>query len=195
VNSLAVSSTGTFWSGDEFNHWYREFEKRRAELQQCGTRAAHNALLRVVKRERAWRKQYMYIHTVANDIVTEAIEYGCDVVVFEDLTDIRERLPHTLTGIISGHFAVLSSTSNTSLHNGVSRLNRLPPVTPANGVLTPTVGFPTKTTATASSSGASNVGTNSMRTTTARKTSGWGICGSDNTARVPRPRRGTQTHE
>ena len=30
----------------------------------------------------------------SNDIVTEAVEHDCDVVVFEDLTDIRERLPH-----------------------------------------------------------------------------------------------------
>ena len=92
VNSLAVSSTGTFWQGDDYDHWCREFEKRRGELQQRGTQAAHNALLRLGKREEAWRKQY--IHTVANEIVTEAVEYGCDVIVFEELTDIRERLPH-----------------------------------------------------------------------------------------------------
>ena len=91
VNSLAVASTGTFWSGDEYDHWIHEFEKRRAEMQQRGTQAAHNALLRLGKRERAWRKQY--IHTVANEIVAEAVEYECDVIVFEDLTDIRERLP------------------------------------------------------------------------------------------------------
>ncbi|UTF54927.1 RNA-guided endonuclease InsQ/TnpB family protein [Natronosalvus rutilus] len=92
VNSLAVSSTGTFWQGDEYDHWCREFEKRRGEMQQRGTQAAHNALLRLGKREEAWRKQY--IHTVANEIVTEAVERGCDVIAFEDLTDIREQLPH-----------------------------------------------------------------------------------------------------
>ncbi|MCU4743803.1 transposase [Natronoglomus mannanivorans] len=91
VNSLAVASTGTFWQGDEYDHWCREFEKRRSEMQQRGTQAAHNALLRLGKREEAWRKQY--IHTVANEIVTEAVDNGCDVIVFEDLTDIRERLP------------------------------------------------------------------------------------------------------
>ncbi|PSQ25104.1 transposase [Halobacteriales archaeon QS_9_67_15] len=92
VNSLAVSSTGTFWQGDDYDHWCREFEKRRGEMQQRGTQAAHNALLRLGKREEAWRKQY--IHTVANELVTEAVEHDCDVIVFEDLTDIRERLPH-----------------------------------------------------------------------------------------------------
>jgi len=92
VNSLAVSSTGTFWQGDEYDHWCREFEKRRGEMQQRGAQAAHNALLRLGKREEAWRKQY--IHTLANELVTEAVEHDCDVIVFEDLTDIRERLPH-----------------------------------------------------------------------------------------------------
>ena len=91
VNSLAVASTGIFWQGDEYDHWIREFEKRRGEMQQRGTQAAHNALLRLGKREEAWRKQY--IHTVANELVTEAVEHDCDVIVFEDLTDIRERLP------------------------------------------------------------------------------------------------------
>ncbi|QSW99661.1 RNA-guided endonuclease InsQ/TnpB family protein [Haloterrigena alkaliphila] len=92
VNSLAVASTGTFWQGDEYDHWCREFEKRRGEMQQRGTQAAHNALLRLGKREEAWRKQY--IHTAANEIVMEAVEHECDVIVFEDLTDIREEIPN-----------------------------------------------------------------------------------------------------
>ena len=88
---LAASSTGRFWQEDDYDHWCREFEKRRGEMQQRGTQAAHNALLRLGKREEAWRRQY--IHTVANEIVTEAVENNCGVLVFEDLTDIRERLP------------------------------------------------------------------------------------------------------
>ena len=52
VNSLAVSSPGTFWQGNDDDHWCREFEKRRSEMQQRGTQAAHNALLRLGKRER-----------------------------------------------------------------------------------------------------------------------------------------------
>jgi IS605 OrfB family transposase len=92
VNSLAVASTGTFWQGDDYDHWCREFEKRRREMQQRGTQAAHNALLRLGKREEAWRKQY--IHTVANGLVAEAVNHDCDVIVFEELDGIRERLPH-----------------------------------------------------------------------------------------------------
>jgi len=92
VNSLAVSSTGTFWQGDDYDHWCREFEKRRGEMQRRGTQAAHKALLRLGKREEAWRKQY--IHTIANELVSQAVEHDCDVIAFEDLSDIRERLPH-----------------------------------------------------------------------------------------------------
>jgi IS605 OrfB family transposase len=91
VNSLAVSSTGAFWQGDDYDHWTREFEKRRGEMQQRGTQAAHNAIQRLGKREEAWRKQYL--HTIANEIVTEALKTDCDVIVFEDLSDIRDRLP------------------------------------------------------------------------------------------------------
>ncbi|MEF8843662.1 MAG: transposase [Haloarculaceae archaeon] len=91
VNSLAVSSTGTFWHGDDYDHWAREFEKRREGMQQRGTQPAHNAIQRLGKREEAWRKQYL--HTIANEIVTEALDHDCDVIVFEELTDIRERLP------------------------------------------------------------------------------------------------------
>jgi transposase len=91
VTSLAVSSTGTFWQGDDYDHWCREFEKRRGEMQQRGTQAAHNALLRLGKREEAWRKQY--IHTVANELVVEAVDHDCNVIVFEQLDSIRERLP------------------------------------------------------------------------------------------------------
>jgi len=92
VESLAVASTGTFWSGDDYDHWCREFENRRVEMQQRGTQAAHNALLRLGKREEAWRKQY--VHTVANEIVLEAVEHDCDVIIFEELDGIRDRLPH-----------------------------------------------------------------------------------------------------
>jgi putative transposase len=58
VNNLAIASTGIFWSGDGYIHWIREFENRRAKLQQRGTQAANNALLRLGKREEAWRTQY-----------------------------------------------------------------------------------------------------------------------------------------
>ena len=91
VNSLAVASTGTFWQSNDYDHWVREFEKRRAKMQQRKTQAGHRAVKRLGRRERAWRKQYL--HTLANEIVTEAVENDCSTVVFEELDGIRERLP------------------------------------------------------------------------------------------------------
>jgi transposase len=41
VNNLAVTSTGTFWPGDELDYWRHEYENRRGDLQQCGTRWPH----------------------------------------------------------------------------------------------------------------------------------------------------------
>ncbi|WP_436928397.1 RNA-guided endonuclease InsQ/TnpB family protein [Halosimplex halobium] len=91
VNQLAVASTGRFWSADEFNHWKREYEKRRGDLQQCGTRAAHDAMAGVERKEEG--RFEIFLHRVANEIVTEAVEHDCSHIVFEDLTDIRENVP------------------------------------------------------------------------------------------------------
>jgi len=38
VTQLAVTSRGVFWSGHEFDHWRREYEKRCESLQQYGSR-------------------------------------------------------------------------------------------------------------------------------------------------------------
>jgi putative transposase len=89
VENLAVASTGTFWTGDELDHWHREFQQRRADLQQTGTQEAHRTLQRVSKKETAYYKQSL--HIVANEIVDEAVEHDCSVIAFEDLTDIRKR--------------------------------------------------------------------------------------------------------
>ena len=91
VNQLAVASTGRFWSADEFNHWRRECEKRRGDLQQCGTRAAHAAIAGVERKE--GRRFEIFLHRVANEIVAEAAEHTCAYIVFEDLTGIREKIP------------------------------------------------------------------------------------------------------
>jgi IS605 OrfB family transposase len=91
VTQLAVASTGRFWSAAEFTHWKREYEIRRGDLQQCGTRAAHEAIAGV-KRKEAGRFE-MYLHRVANELVAEAVEHDCSHIVFEDLTDIRENVP------------------------------------------------------------------------------------------------------
>ncbi len=96
VNNLAVASTGTFWTGDEFDHWRREYEKRRGDLQQCGTRWAHENIQSVGRKEDG--RFTLMLHRISNELVAEARESGCSVIAFEDLTDIRER-----TGASWGH--------------------------------------------------------------------------------------------
>ena len=96
VDNLAVTSTGTFWTGDEFDHWRREYENRRGDLQQCGTRWAHENIQSIGRKEERRFKQTL--HRISNELVAEAREYGCSVIAFEDLTDIRER-----TGASWGH--------------------------------------------------------------------------------------------
>ena len=96
VNTLAVTSTGTFWTGDEFDHWRREYEKRRGSLQQCGTRWAHQNIQSVGRREEG--RFTLMLHRISTELVAEAREHECMVIAFEDLTDIRER-----TGASWGH--------------------------------------------------------------------------------------------
>ena len=89
VNNLAVTSTGTFWTGNEFDHWRKEYETRRGDLQACGTRWAHENLQAVGRKEEGRFKQTL--HRISNEIVAEARENSCSVIAFEELTDIRER--------------------------------------------------------------------------------------------------------
>ncbi|QPV63627.1 transposase [Halosimplex litoreum] len=96
VNQLAVTSTGTFWTGDEFDHWRREYENRRGDLQECGTRWAHENLQAVGRKETNRFK--ITLHRISDALVAEARDHECSVIAFEDLTDIRER-----TGASWGH--------------------------------------------------------------------------------------------
>ena len=89
VNNLAVTSTGTFWTGNEFDHWRREYEKRRGDLQACGTRWAHENMQAVGRKEDGRFK--LTLHRIANELVQEARDHRCSVIAFEELTDIRER--------------------------------------------------------------------------------------------------------
>ncbi|SDX92317.1 RNA-guided endonuclease InsQ/TnpB family protein [Halobellus clavatus] len=90
VNQLAVTSTGTFWSGHKFDHWRREYEKRRASLQRCGSRHAHENIQAVGRKETGRYKTIL--HRIANGIIEEATENGCTIIAFEELTGIRDRL-------------------------------------------------------------------------------------------------------
>jgi IS605 OrfB family transposase len=96
VNNLAVTSTGMFWTGDEFDHWRREYENRRGDLQQCGTRWAHENIQSVGRKEESRFK--LMLHRISNELLAEAHENGCSMIALEDLTDIHER-----TGASWGH--------------------------------------------------------------------------------------------
>jgi IS605 OrfB family transposase len=92
VSNLAVTSTGLFIGGGELTHWQNEYEHRRASMQRTGTRWAHDAMQRVGRKEET--RFTILLHEAANAIVEEAVGSGCTHVAFEDLTDIRERLPN-----------------------------------------------------------------------------------------------------
>ncbi|WP_135855030.1 RNA-guided endonuclease InsQ/TnpB family protein [Halorussus salinus] len=93
VENIAVTSTGTFWTTDELTHWRTEYVERRKSLQECGTRWAHENVQSVGRTETGRFEQYL--HRVANELVAEAVENGCSYIAFENLTDIRDRMPRT----------------------------------------------------------------------------------------------------
>ena len=111
--------------------------------------AAHNALFRLGKRKEAWRKQHS--HTVANEVVAEAVENDCNVIVFEDATDIRGRLPQAKWHHIWTFRRLYEFVGyKTSEHDSPS--NRLRRTTCPNAILGRTVDPRTKPTATADTS-------------------------------------------
>jgi IS605 OrfB family transposase len=86
---IAVTSTGRFvGNADYLNHKRREFEKRRASLQQTGTRSAHLTYHRIGDRFSRWSEDYL--HRCSKEIVAEAKRHGCTHIAFEDLEQIRE---------------------------------------------------------------------------------------------------------
>jgi IS605 OrfB family transposase len=90
VKTVAATSTGRLWSGDYLNHRRHEYEKLRASLQKTGTESAHRTIASIGDRESRWAEDYL--HRISKEIVQEAISYNCSTIVFEDLTDIRERI-------------------------------------------------------------------------------------------------------
>nr|WP_328766966.1 transposase [Halomicroarcula nitratireducens] len=88
---IAVTSTGEFiGNADYLNHQRREFEKRRASLQQTGTRNAHLTYQRIGDRFGRWSDDYL--HRCSKEIIAEAQRHGCTHIAFEDLAQIRERI-------------------------------------------------------------------------------------------------------
>jgi len=96
IENLAVTSTAFFFSGRELTHKFQESERVRGELQQTGTRSAHRTIEQMSRRQRRYARDVL--HLASNAIIDEACRYDCGVIVFEDLTDIRQR-----TGASWGH--------------------------------------------------------------------------------------------
>ncbi|ERG90192.1 MAG: transposase, IS605 OrfB family, central region [Haloquadratum walsbyi J07HQW1] len=113
----------------------------RSDVARCN--GAHKVLLRLGKHERAWRKQY--IHTIANELVSEAVKHDCEVIVFEDLSDIREQLPQAEWHHVWA-FQRLFEYVEYKAPERVSPWNRLNRTTHPNAVLGRTVGSPTRVT-------------------------------------------------
>jgi len=90
--SLAVTSTGAFiGNADGMTHRRREFEKTRGSMQQTGTRSAHLSIQSMKDREHRWMQDEL--HRASNRILEEARDHHCTHIAFEDLTDIRDRMP------------------------------------------------------------------------------------------------------
>jgi len=88
---IAVTSTGRFvGNANLLNHKRREFEKRRGDLQQTGTRSAHLTFQRIGDRFGRWSEDYL--HRCSKALVAEAERHDCTHIAFEDLEQMRERI-------------------------------------------------------------------------------------------------------
>lgn len=100
IENLAVTSTAFLFCGRDLTHRLREFERTRGGLQRTGTRSAHRTLLAASKRETRHIRDVL--HRASNALLREALRYDCAVIVFEDLTNIREGYP----GCVGTHLGV-----------------------------------------------------------------------------------------
>ena len=88
---LAVTSTGAFiGNADLLNHKRREYERRRARLQQQGTRSAHLTIQSIGDTFANWSEDFL--HRTSKRLVEEAVAYNCSVIAVEKLSGIRERI-------------------------------------------------------------------------------------------------------
>jgi len=88
---LAVTSTGAFiGNADLLNHKRREYERRRARLQQQGTRSAHLTIQSIGDTFANWSEEFL--HQASKKLVNEAVSQGCTTIVFEDLENICDRI-------------------------------------------------------------------------------------------------------
>lgn len=72
------------------NHQRRRFERIRGKLQEKGTRSAHLTIQSMEGREN--RYSCDTLHRISKQLVENADKKGVDVIVFEDLKEIRENI-------------------------------------------------------------------------------------------------------
>ncbi|WP_042662523.1 RNA-guided endonuclease TnpB family protein [Haloferax sp. ATB1] len=88
---VAVTSTGAFLgNADYLNHRRDEYERRRGNLQQTGTRSAHLTMQSIGDRFARWSADYL--HCISKEIVQDAVENDCTAIAFENLKHIRNRI-------------------------------------------------------------------------------------------------------
>ena len=88
---VAVTSTGAFFgNADSLNHRRNEYERRRGNLQQTGTRSAHLTIKSIGSRFARWSADYL--HRISKAIVQEAVKNDCTAIAFENLKHIRKRI-------------------------------------------------------------------------------------------------------
>jgi IS605 OrfB family transposase len=88
---FAVTSIGAFFgNADYLNHKRKEYERRRGNLQQTGTRSAHLTIKSIGDRFAQWSTDYL--HRISKAIIQEAVENNCTAIAFENLKHIRERI-------------------------------------------------------------------------------------------------------
>ncbi len=87
--SIAATSTGFTWSGEQLNKVRDRYSRVRAGVQSKCTKSARRLLRRLSGRER--RFQNWVNHNISKQLVTEAKNIGA-ALVFEDLTNIRQSL-------------------------------------------------------------------------------------------------------
>ena len=89
--SVAVTSTGAFLgNADYLTHRRDEYERRRGNLQQTGTRSAHLTIKSIGSRFARWSADYL--HRISKALVQEARENDCTAIAFENLKHIRKRI-------------------------------------------------------------------------------------------------------
>ncbi|MFB2894205.1 RNA-guided endonuclease InsQ/TnpB family protein [Aerosakkonemataceae cyanobacterium BLCC-F50] len=87
--SIAATSTGKLWNGEQIQNVRDRYSKVRANVQSKRTRNSRRLLRRLCGREQRFQKWLN--HNISKQLVREAKQFNA-ALAFEDLTNIRESL-------------------------------------------------------------------------------------------------------